>query len=106
MEDNTDLENKSANSSESELKSGAANGSESELSLDEINARLDSILDGSRKQAEQTEQYKEIMMKQQKVIEEQIREIKELKEQNLKNAMRGSSEEHLTVEEIFAKNFG
>lgn len=106
MEDNNNLEQNNSNSSKSELGSPEGKGSESELSLAELSARLDKQLQDTDETAKEIEQYKDVITKQQMLLEKQMAEIKELKEQNLKNALHGDNNHVETVEEIFAKNFG
>lgn len=111
MAENTNQNTTLPNGSDSELpgsstKSPEGQGSDSELTLEELSKRLDKQLEEHDETARQMEQYKEILAKQQAVIDKQMKEIKELKEKNLDMALHNSGEEHLSVEEIFAKNFG
>ena len=106
MEENNNLENNLPNGSDSELGSPEGKGSDSELDLAELSARLDKQLQDTDETKKAIEQYKDVITKQQMLLEKQQNEIKELKEQNLKNALHGNDGHVETVEEIFAKNFG
>lgn len=98
------MEKENENNSNVELENGNTSSESEQLDYDKLNERLDSLLNDAEESKITQEKLETLIEKQNKIIELQQNQIKELKKVNLDLANNSNSQQ-ISIEEALVKNF-